>query len=59
MFIDNNKIKKLVNYNNDNENIDDILSKSKALNRLSLTEVAALLLVKNEDNLQKILKIPR
>jgi 2-iminoacetate synthase len=54
MFIDNNKIKKLVNYNNDNENIDDILSKSKALNRLSLTEVAALLLVKNEDNLQKI-----
>ena len=53
MIIDNNKIEKLYKQKLDTKYINDILAKSK-LQNLSLAEVAVLLNVDDEKNLQKI-----
>jgi 2-iminoacetate synthase len=53
-YIDENKIENLLNSKNSNLNLKDILDKSKNLKRLNLEEVAFLLNIENDEEINQI-----
>jgi 2-iminoacetate synthase len=56
MIIDNEKIQKTLDYKTDKKELEDILAKSKDLQRLSLHDVSVLLNTNDKEDIQKIFK---